>query len=261
MNPILAVAYVSFPKETDAVLHLGHGGKVKAWFAGKPVHEGAADAKASVDRAQVAVKAPEGPAALVLRLEVRGEGQDDFAARFTTADGKTIPGLRVLAVRPFPAALLSIAGTIRDAKGPVAGAEVRLSGGKNLKTKHHHRITAKLIGQDCRCSGHLLQCCQGQQAVGRSVAHEGVAGHTLGVQPHQAERGGRVDALRAHGADAFVAQRPQQARAQEAGGDTAKKGHRLRQPRQAQRHVEGAAADTRVQLHAGGGVGDGKNVH
>jgi hypothetical protein len=41
----------------------------------------------------------------------------------------------VLTVRPFPAILLSISGTVRDAKGPLAGVEVRLSGPKNLKTK------------------------------------------------------------------------------------------------------------------------------
>jgi uncharacterized protein (TIGR03790 family) len=132
---ILAVAYVTFPKDMEAVLHLGHGGKAKAWFAGKAIGEGGADPKSALDREQVTVKVPAGPAALVLRVEVRGEGQDDFAARFTTADGRTIPGLRILSVRPFPITLLSISGIIRDAKGPVAGAEVRLSGGKNLKTK------------------------------------------------------------------------------------------------------------------------------
>ena len=72
----------------------------------------------------------EGPA-----QEVRGEGQDAFAARFSLPEGGPVPGMRVLAARPIPAEVLSIAGTIRDAKGPVAGVEVRLSGPRSLRTK------------------------------------------------------------------------------------------------------------------------------
>jgi uncharacterized protein (TIGR03790 family) len=131
---LVAVAYLRFPAETEAVLHLGHGGRLRAWFAGKPVYEGAAAPKSAEDRGTAALKVPAGPAALVLRLEVRGE-EDGFAARFSTPDGKPIPGLLVLAARPFPPSTLSIAGTIRDAKGPVAGAEVRLSGPTGFRTK------------------------------------------------------------------------------------------------------------------------------
>ena len=132
---LLAVAYVSSAAGTDAVLHLGHGGRVKAWLAGKPVYEGPAAPEAAVERGTVPVRIPEGPAALVLRVEVRGEGQDGFAARFALPDGGPVPGLRILAARPFPAETLSLSGTVKDAKGPVAVVDVRLAGAKSLRTR------------------------------------------------------------------------------------------------------------------------------
>jgi len=131
---LVAVAFVSLPKEAEVYLHLGHGGAMKAWFAGKPIYDGPAAPKAAEERGKVRLKVPPGPAALVLRLECRG-GEDAFAARFSLPDGSPVPGLLVLKDRPFPPETLSIAGFVMDAKGPVAGAEVSLSGPKSRKTK------------------------------------------------------------------------------------------------------------------------------
>ena len=43
--------------------------------------------------------------------------------------------MKVLEERPFPADSLSIAGFVRDAKGPLAGVEVRLAGKGSGRTK------------------------------------------------------------------------------------------------------------------------------
>ena len=67
-------------------------------------------------------------------MECRG-GEDGFAARFALPDGSPVPGLLVLKERPFPPETLSIAGFVLDAKGPLAGAEVSLSGPNSRKTK------------------------------------------------------------------------------------------------------------------------------
>jgi hypothetical protein len=131
----LALAYLSFPREEEVVLHLGHGGALRAWLAGKAVYDGPAAAQAAAERGTVKVKVAAGFATLAIRALVRGDGQDSFGVLVTLPDGSPVPGLRVLAKRPFPAPSLSIAGIVRDAKGPVAGAEVHLSGPKSLRTR------------------------------------------------------------------------------------------------------------------------------
>lgn len=135
VGALLAVAYLSFPAEGEADLVLGHGGRLRAWFAGREVYEGAASGKAEEERGRVRVKLPAGPAALVLRLEVRGGGQDSFGARLLRPDGSAIPGMRVLRERPFPPDALSISGFVRDGKGPLADVEVRLSGRGSGRTR------------------------------------------------------------------------------------------------------------------------------
>ena len=132
---LLAAAYLSFREAGEADLVLAHGGRVKAWFEGREVYAGGtADASAG-ERGKVRLKVPKGPATLMLRVEVRGGGQDSFGALLLGTDGKPLPGMKVLEARPVPADALSISGVVKDGKGPVAGAEVRLTGKGSGKTK------------------------------------------------------------------------------------------------------------------------------